>query len=524
MTIHRCVARRVWGALLLCAVTTLSAGAASPAGLPAPSLGLFQAESNIGDVEPAGSARYDARRQVYVIASAGANAWYHVDHFNYLWTRASGDVALTARISFPPHRYHHDPNPHRKGLLMFRQSLAPGAAYVDAALHGIGLTALQYRLEQGADTPDIELTIDAPQTLRLEKRGDVFTLYVSQRGEPFHQVGAAVRVRLQAPFYVGLGALSHDPATTDVIEFSHVSLEPLRPLRAGTKRTLYSTLQTVEVTDQYRRAVVIRSVPGYMQSADWAPDGKSIVAYEDGRIERIPYLTPDAGGPPQPLDVHGLLGCSGNFGLSPDGKLLAVSCSRVRGGAHQVYLLQADGGGVPRQLTQGAEPSYFHAWSPDGKTVTFTRGSASRADIFTVPTAGGPETRLTRDTVNDGPVYTPDGQFIYFDSSRSGTTQIWRMRSDGSEAEQMTDDGFNSSPHISPDGKTLAFLSQPAAADDRRGPAALRAMSFDDGLIRTVVELDGDRGSFSMQPWGDAKRVAFITYQELPASDGGKNP
>ena len=128
------------------------------------------------------SAHYDAMRQVYTIASAGANTWYHVDHFNYLWTRAAGDLALTAQISFPPHRYSHDPNPHRKGLLMFRQSLDPGSAYVDAALHGVGLTALQYRRERGANTPDIELTIDAPQTLRLEKRGDVFTLYVSRGG------------------------------------------------------------------------------------------------------------------------------------------------------------------------------------------------------------------------------------------------------------------------------------------------------------------------------------------------------
>jgi hypothetical protein len=38
------------------------------------------------------------------------------------------------------------------------------------------------------------------------------------------------------------------------------------------------------------------------------------------------------------------------------------------------------------------------------------------------------------------------------------------------------------------------------------------------GLIRSVVELRGDRGSFSMQPWGNAKRFAFITYQELPGN------
>jgi TolB protein len=512
-------AGRVWLALLIAGAAAMSAQAAAPAAGQDPTLGLFQAESDIGNVVPAGSAQYDAARHVYRIASAGANTWYHVDHFNYLWTRASGDLALTARISFPPRGYGHDPNPHRKGVLMFRQSLAPGSAYVDAALHGVGLTALQYRREQGANTPDIELTINAPQTLRLEKRGDVFTLYVSQSGKPPHQVGASIRVRLRPPFYVGLGALSHDVQTSDVIEFSHVSLERLQPISARARRTLYSTLQTIEFTNQYRRAVVIRTVPAYMQSADWAPDGKSIFVYEGGRIERIPYLTPDGGGPPQRIAMDGLVGCSGNFGLSPDGKLLAVSCSEVSGGLHQVYLLPADGSGVPRQLTRGTAASFFHAWSPDSKSVAFTRGSASHADIFTISATGGLETRLTQDTVNDGPVYSPDGQYIYFDSSRSGTLQIWRMRADGSEAEQMTDDDFlNSSPHLSPDGGTLAFLSQPAGQGSSFGPAVLRVMRFDDGLIQSVVELEGDRGSFSMQPWGNAKRLAFITYQELPGN------
>ena len=515
----RPAAGRIWLALLISIAAMVSAQAAAVASEQGSALGLFQAESDIGYVVPAGSARYDATRDVYTIASAGANTWYHVDHFDYLWKRAAGDLAITARISFPPARYRHDPNPHRKGLLMFRQSLAPGSAYVDAAVHGVGLTALQYRREQGADTPDIELTINAPQTIRLEKRGDVFTLYVSEAGEPLHQVGASMRLHLQGPFYVGLGALSHDVQTTDVIEFSHVRIERLKPLPASAKRVLYSTLQTIEFTDQYRRAVVIRTVPGYMQSADWAPDGKSILVSEDGRIERIPYLTPDGGGPPQPIDMGGLVGCSGNFGLSPDGKVLAVSCSRAPGGLHQIYLLPLEGGRVPRQLTRGRGASFFHAWSPDGSTVTFTRGSASLADIFTIPAAGGPEKRLTHDTVNDGPVYTPDAQYLYFDSSRSGTTQIWRMRADGSEAEQMTDDALiNSSPHISPDGKTLAFLSQIAPHGGRFRPAMLRVMSLDDGLVRRVVELRGDRGSFSMQPWGNEKRFAFITYQELPGS------
>jgi TolB protein len=149
----RSIAGRACLALLICAVTAMSARAAGRARTQAPALGLFQSESDIGNAIPAGSAHYDPARHVYTITSAGANTWYHVDQFNYLWTRASGDLAITARISFPPRRYSHAPNPHRKGLLMFRQSLAPGSAYVDAALHGVGLTALQYRRERGANTP-----------------------------------------------------------------------------------------------------------------------------------------------------------------------------------------------------------------------------------------------------------------------------------------------------------------------------------------------------------------------------------
>jgi Tol biopolymer transport system component len=199
---------------------------------------------------------------------------------------------------------------------------------------------------------------------------------------------------------------------------------------------------------------------------------------------------------------------------------LAITCKASQGSAHQVYVLPAGGGDTPHQVTQGPVSSYFHAWSPDSRTIAFTRGSASRADIFTVPAAGGAQLRLTRDTVNDGPDYSPDGKLIYFDSSRSGMTQIWRMKPDGSDAEQVTDDGnINSSPHVSPDGKTVAFLSQPVQEGSGIGEAAIKVMSTGDGLIRTVVNFEGNRNSFSTYGWGDANHLAFVSYQELPATN-----
>ena len=484
----------------------------------AASLGVFEGQSDIGSVTPPGTGRYDADSGIYTLTSAGANTWYHHDDFHYLWKKTSGDVALTAQASFPPRSYQHEPDPHRKAILMFRQTLDAGGTHVSLSDHGSGLIALQYRRERGANTEDIELNIDAPQTIRLEKRGDTFTVFLSMRGEPLHQVGAATQLHLEEPFYVGLGAVSHDAGTTDRVEFSHVALESLPPVANDTRLALFSTVQTIGIDDQFRRAMVVRSVPAFIQSPDWAPDGKSIYVYENARVMKIPYLDPGGGGVPQAIDTGALVGCGGNYGLSPDGKSFAITCARTKESPHQVFVLPAAGGGKPRQITDGPVSSYFHAWSPDSKTVAFTRGSASKADIFTVPAAGGPEVRLTQDTINDGPDYSPDGKLIYFDSSRSGTTQIWRMKADGSGAEQVTDDGnINSSPHVSPDGKTVAFLSQPVRAGAGIGAAAIKVLDAPNGLIRTVVEFEGNRNSFSTYAWGDSKHLAFVSYQELPA-------
>jgi TolB protein len=503
-------------------VLSCGASAAASAASRADTLGLFSGQSDIGSVLPAGTASYDSATRSYTITSAGANTWYHVDDFHFLWKKASGDMALSAEVSFPPPGYDHEPNPHRKGILMFRQTLDAGGTYADVGAHGSGLVALQYRRERGANSQDIELNIDAPRTLRLEKRGDVFTLFLSMHGEPLHQAGASISLHLKPPFYVGLGVVSHDVNTTDKVIFSHVTLQPLAPVPGTGKLILYSTLQSVQIEDQFRRAMVIRTVAGSIQSASWAPDGNSIYAYEDGQVEKIPLLDPPAGGTPQKVDAGALVDCGGNYGPSPDGRSLAMTCADVAGGLHQVYVLPIDGGSAPRRVTHGTVASYFHAWSPDSQTIAFTRGSAGKADLFTVPAAGGTELRLTSDTVNDGPDYSPDGKFIYFDSARSGSTQIWRMQPDGWAPEQLTDDGqVNSSPHVSRDGKTIAFLGQPANSGSGLGAASIKVMATGDGLIRTVVDFLGYRNSFSTYGWGDANHLAFVSYQMLPAGDAG---
>ena len=137
---------------------------------PGASPGLFPEHRDIGTVLHAGSTDYDAAKDTYTLAGSGENMWFTADAFQFAWKKVSGDVTLTADISF----LGTGGNPHRKAVLMIRQSLDADSPYADVALHGVGLTSLQFREEKGATTHEVQANISAPKRLRIEKRGDYF--------------------------------------------------------------------------------------------------------------------------------------------------------------------------------------------------------------------------------------------------------------------------------------------------------------------------------------------------------------
>ncbi len=162
-------------------------------------------------------------------------------------------------------------------------------------------------------------------------------------------------------------------------------------------------------------------------------------------------------------------------------------------------------------------PSYWHGWSPDGATLAFCGARGGRYDIYTIPAAGGEETRLTGDAGhNDGPDYAADGSAIWFNSDRSGRAQIWRMGADGSAPARMTDDRFvNWFPHPSPDGRRVLYLAFPEGTlgHPRDREVALRVMDPDGGGLRTLVELHGGQGTINVPCWApDCTAFAFMRY------------
>src|ERR1700685_2842372 len=104
---------------------------------PSGDFGAFTNHQDIGTTPKAGTAEYDARTKEYRVTGGGANIWGKVDAFQFLYTKLSGDVTLTADVHFVGEGVEH----HRKAALMVRQSLEPDAPYADIALHGDGLTS-----------------------------------------------------------------------------------------------------------------------------------------------------------------------------------------------------------------------------------------------------------------------------------------------------------------------------------------------------------------------------------------------
>jgi Tol biopolymer transport system component len=507
------VAALLFSGLMACVQTVRVAAQAAPG-----SLGVFDGQADVGSVTPPGALAYDPASHVYTIEAAGANLWSTVDAFHFVWKKMSGDVSLTADIEFPITAG--NPSPHRKAVLMFRQTLDANGVYADATQHGSGMTALQYRRAVGATTQDIELNIAPPKRLRLEKRGDTFTMFLSMGSEPLHQVGASIKLHLDGPFYVGLGVCSHNERVVEKATFSNVELKQMPPSATPAKLALYSTLQTIGIEDNFRRAMVIYSVRGHAEAPNWSRDGNSLIFDQDGRI----WTVPADGGAPKILDTGAATHCTGSHGLSPDGKWLAISCAMPDKPETRVYVLPS-GGGTPRLVTDHPA-SYFHSWSPDGKTILFTRPSQGSLNIYAIPVEGGEEKGLTSGSgISDDPDYSPDGQYIYFNSDRGGSMQIWRMHADGSAPEQITSDDMNNwTPHPSPDGKSVLILSYDHGVTGHppNKDVALRILSPGDKSVRTLVNIVGGSGTDNVPSWApDGKHFAFVSYQMLPEEDTG---
>jgi len=503
------------------AISLLALLTALPAQTGNSALGIFEAQQDVGANLMPGAVAYDAAAGEYRVTGGGANIWAAVDAFHFVWRRISGDFTLTADVRF----IGTGAVAHRKAALMVRQDLTPDSAYADVALHGDGLTSLQFRPAAGAETQEIRSTMNAPTRIRIERRGDSFTAFAGKPGEDLTAT-APQQVSLPANVYVGLGVCSHDAAVIETAVFTNVKLEQPQPpaARYRSKITIYDIAT--------RSTRLVYQADQVIEAPNWSRDGKFLLINTEGNLYRLPLK---GSGEPKPEQIDlgpGGYRCNNDHDLSRDGNWLAFSASSPSSHQSQVYLAKSDGSGV--RLMTPAAPSYFHGWSPDGKWLAFVGQRDGAFHLYRVSADGGAEQQLTsQGSYDDGTEYSPDGKWIYFNSNRSGSWRVWRMPAAGAgagdaKAEQVTNDEWEDwFPHFSPDGKHMLVFSFPKGTtthNDRMDGVVLRLMAapsqkLKPAKLEILLRFYGGQGTINVNSWSpDSRQFAFVVYEPLPAS------
>ncbi|MDX1640450.1 MAG: hypothetical protein R3220_02045 [Balneolaceae bacterium] len=473
--------------------------------------GIFENTLDIGDVKHEGRVSYNAQTGEYILTGSGENMWFDNDEFRYLWAPIQGDFILRAELKFLGEGV----DPHRKIGWTVRNTLSPNSAMVNAAIHGDGLTSLQYRKEAGAETLESVSSDSLPNIVELSRIGETFIMKTAKKGDPFTVVEVS-DIELRNELFAGIYISAHNENVVETAVFRNVRItKPAPEDLVQYQQYLGSRLEVFDIETGIQK--VLHTSEHSIQAPNWTVDGQRLIFNSNGYLYN--YWLDD--GKIDLLNTGFATNNNNDHVLSFDGTKLAISHHNPDDNNRStIYILPVEGSDNPKKVTKsGMGHSYLHSISPDNQTVLFTGNRNGKYDIHAADVDTGEETQLTdTPTLDDGSEYSPDGKYIYFNSNRTGTMQIWRMEADGSNPTQLTfDENFNDwFPHISPDGKKMVFISYGTDVASGDHPfyknVTLRMMPVEGGEPEIIAYLYGGQGTINVPSWSpDSKKIAFVS-------------
>lgn len=205
--------------LRTCLVSAAIATVAVVSGAQPGAFGDFDGHGDVGSPKISGSATYIPGLREYTLMAGGANMWGPRDEFHFVWKRMKGDFTLYTRVELVGKGV----NAHRKAGWMIRSTRDPDSPYVDAVVHGDGLTSLQYRRTKAGLTEERPASVKAPDVLQLERKGSVYRMAAAKSGDPF-SISEISDVDLGDEVFVGLVLCSHDADVMERAIFSDVRI------------------------------------------------------------------------------------------------------------------------------------------------------------------------------------------------------------------------------------------------------------------------------------------------------------
>ena len=372
------------------------------------------------------------------------------------WTVSSA-VLLTVALSLYPsnHLTAQDTSAVDRGVrigIIYRPGVRPGMVVLPG--RGPALDSVRAILARDLDYSDRFELITLPGGDSL--RATAVTPAARSPAPPTRgSGGAAAAGGLNYPLYQALGAdfavtLSSAPGDTQVVEVHDVA-------GGGVRR-------------EFRVHLPLLTDPGFRMAVHRVSDRALEAALGVGGIAatRVLFVME---GKVYAIDGDGadqrLVSSSDHAALSPawaaDGRRFAYM--EFWEGHGRLFVQDVASGKRTPAATSGQALDFTPAFSPDGKTLAFSRATEEGTDLYTVNIKDG--CCLQRLTVgrfydNLSPTYSPDGQRLAFVSTRAGLPQIYAMAADGTDQQLLAPfdygaTGSSNAPEWSPDGQSVAF-------------------------------------------------------------------
>ena len=354
--------------------------------------GVFMNCSDVGNSKLKGSTQFDHSQQMYTLTGSGLNMWATSDQFHFASVKMNGDFILTTFCRFEGKGV----VLHRKMGLMIREALTPGSRYADAAIHGDGLTSLQFRSAENEFTSEIKAGINAPDVIQLERKGDTIVMRCAKSGDPLAETGRITQ-RFKEPVYVGIFVCSHDTTVTEKAKFHNFRID----------------------------------VPSYWHG--WSPDGKILVYCAERNGDYDVWGIPSTGG--DEFQLTNSKGLDDGPEYAPDGK--QIYFNSVRTGKMKIWRMNPDG---TNQVQVSFGP--FHDWfahiSPDGGKMVYlsypidvaaNSHPHNKRVLLQIQQITSPETKVLayiyggQGTMNV-PSWSPDSKMVAFVSFTYGDLEL----------------------------------------------------------------------------------------------------
>jgi Tol biopolymer transport system component len=251
-----------------------------------------------------------------------------------------------------------------------------------------------------------------------------------------------------------------------------------------------ANMSQVKLAPDQKRAAVARRNPGTGFLDLWVVDAR-------GAASRITSGPSDAS----------------DFVWSPDNNYVAWGSSRDQ--RHTIVRKLASGAGQEEVLLEADVPVLPSAWSPDGKSILYSRrDEKTRSDIWVLPLEGDrkPFAFFQSPAADSSAVFSPDGRLVAYQSGESSTTEIYVQTFPTSGDKKLVSTKGGQRPRWSSDGKELFYITP----EGKLMSVEIKAgATFEPGVPKLLFDVASAR-TLPNSPYDvatDGRRFLFISGQ-----------